>query len=126
MQPTPHDERPREARSKEACLGEALDWIVRLNRLSVSEAELLALEVWRARSATHAQAWHEALVLGRRLLPAAHGLSQSPPPARRRGAAGHPLIACTAGDIRITDRGAARGAASDISFPHYRRRQSWS
>ncbi|MDQ0072493.1 ferric-dicitrate binding protein FerR (iron transport regulator) [Variovorax boronicumulans] len=137
MQPTPHDERPRDARGKDACLGEALDWIVRLNRLRANDKEVRALAIWCARSAAHAEAWREAMALWGLLLPAARGTvpsqtqtqqtqSQSRS-ARRPGAAHQRQIARTPRDIRITDRSAASGAASsDTPFPHFRSRQSWS
>jgi len=123
MEPTPHDDRPRNARSDDACLSEALDWIVRLNRLRVSDTEVLALEGWCARSAAHARAWREAMVLWRLLLPAACGVGQRP---RGRGAARRPLVARGVADIRIPDRGAVAGALSDPSSQHLRFRQSWS
>ena len=123
MEPTPHDERPRKARSDDACLSEAFDWIVRLNRLRISETEVLALQGWCARSAAHARAWREAMALWCLLLPAARGIARR---SRRRGAARHPSIARGAGDIRISDRGAAAGAASDPSSLQFRSTQSWS
>ncbi|MGF6347153.1 FecR/PupR family sigma factor regulator [Variovorax sp. W2I14] len=111
MQPTPHDERPSNARSKDACLSEALDWIVRLNRLRASDKEVRALAIWCARSAAHARAWREAMALWGLLLPAARCIAH------------RPRIARTPRDIRIADRSAA---SSDTPSPHYRRRQSWS
>jgi ferric-dicitrate binding protein FerR (iron transport regulator) len=124
MEPMPHDDRPRTARSDDACLGEALDWIVRLNRLRASETDVLALQGWCARSASHARAWREALALWGLLLPAARAPLQR---KRRRGAANRPSIASAAGDIRFFDRSAATGAAPDISSSsQLRRRHSWS
>ncbi|HEX7866131.1 MAG TPA: DUF4880 domain-containing protein [Variovorax sp.] len=121
----PHDDRPRNARSDDACLSEALDWIVRLNRLRASETEFLALEGWCARSAAHAQAWRYAQALWQLLLPAACAV----PERRRRhsrGAAHRPRIAAKPGDIRISERGAGAGSASDIPSSKFRSGQSWS
>lgn len=52
-------------------LGEAADWLVRLNEQPASSADLQAIEQWRARSAQHAEAWRraEALLGGLRQLP---------------------------------------------------------
>lgn len=120
----PHDKRPRNARSDDACLGEALNWIVRLNRLRASDKEVRALAIWCARSAAHAQAWREAMALWGLLLPAAREPFQG---KRRRGAANHPSIASTAGDIRFSDRSAAAAAAPDTSSSsQLRPRHSWS
>ncbi|MCR6476352.1 FecR/PupR family sigma factor regulator [Variovorax sp. ZS18.2.2] len=123
----PHDERPRDARSDDACLGEALDWIVRLNRLRASDREVRALAIWCARSAAHARAWREAMALWALLLPAAR---ECFPTQHRRGAAPRPRIAHAAGDIRFPHRSAAPGAAPDTSSSsqssHLRPRHSWS
>ncbi|RQO46134.1 hypothetical protein DBV14_22935 [Variovorax sp. KBW07] len=131
MEPTPLDDRPCSAHSDDrddhdACLSEALAWIVRLNRPCIDGQEVRALGAWCARSAVHAQAWREAVVLWQLLLPAGRELPQR---RRRRSASGLPSlpsIARTAGDIRIPGRGAATGAASDPSSLHFRPRQSWS
>ena len=51
-------------------LGEAADWLVRLNERPASSADLQAIEQWRARSAQHAEAWRRAeALLGLRQLP---------------------------------------------------------
>ncbi|MCE4070698.1 MULTISPECIES: FecR domain-containing protein [Pseudomonas] len=51
-------------------LGEAADWLVRLNEHPASSADLQAIEQWRARSAQHAEAWRRAeALLGLRQLP---------------------------------------------------------
>jgi ferric-dicitrate binding protein FerR (iron transport regulator) len=132
MQPTPHDDPPgkacRDDERVDARVGEALDWIVRLNRrrlnaVSEAEAEARALKNWCARSAAHAQAWREAVALWQLLLPAARCMPQRAP---RRNAACRPLIARTARDIRISDRSVDTDAVPDTSLPHYRSRQSWS
>lgn len=123
MEPTPLDDRTRNARSDDTCLSEALDWIVRLNRLRISEAEIQALGVWCARSAAHARAWRQAMALWQLLLPVARELPQR---RHRRGAARHPRIARRAGDIRPFDRSAEAGAAPDTPSSHFRPRQSWS
>ena len=52
-------------------LGEAADWLVRLNEQPASSADLQAIEQWRARSAQHAEAWRRAEAL--------LGLHQLPP-----------------------------------------------
>lgn len=123
----PHDDRPRKARSDDACLSEALGWIVRLNRFRASETEVMALEGWCARSAAHAQAWRDALALWQLLLPAACSVPEHPRrPRRLRGAASRPRIAGTQADIRISDRGAEAGAAHLIWSSHFRSGQSWS
>jgi len=125
MEPTPHDDRPRNPCSDDACLGEALDWIVHLNRLRVSETDVLALEGWCARSTAHARAWHEATALWALLLPAACELLQR---RRRRDVAGRPRVAASvASGFRHTGRSAASGPASDTSSsPQLRPRHSWS
>ncbi|QNK67005.1 hypothetical protein [Variovorax sp. PAMC26660] len=130
MKQTLPDDPTRASRDAEACLDEALDLLVRLNRMRASDAdeqaeqEARALRRWCARSAAHAQAWREAVALWALLLPAARSIAV-PRAARRPGSARRPLIASTAGDIRV----AARGAVSDTSSTHFRRRQSrqsWS
>jgi len=51
-------------------LGEAADWLVRLNEPPASNAVLQAIEQWRGRSAQHAEAWRRAeALLGLRQLP---------------------------------------------------------
>jgi ferric-dicitrate binding protein FerR (iron transport regulator) len=128
MEPTPHDHPPHSACSDDVCLSEALDWIVRLNRLRAGKAELLALEGWCARSAAHARAWRDAQALWQLLLPAACAVSERRRRPHSRGAAPRPRIASKAGDIRICDPAADAdaGAASDIPSSHFRPGQSWS
>ncbi|MDF3862962.1 FecR domain-containing protein [Pseudomonas denitrificans (nom. rej.)] len=62
-------------------LGEAADWLVRLNEQPASNADLQAIEQWRARSAQHAEAWRRAeALLGLRQLPpgvSRHSLQRS-------------------------------------------------
>ncbi|SCX65573.1 DUF4880 domain-containing protein [Variovorax sp. EL159] len=116
MEAKPHDDRPRDARSDDSCLSEALDWLVRLNRFRAGEAEFVALEAWCARSTAHAQAWREAMALWL-LLPVA---CEQPRHARR------PRIPAGACDIRISSRSADSFAASDNLSPNLRPRQSWS
>ncbi|RSZ45655.1 MULTISPECIES: hypothetical protein [unclassified Variovorax] len=111
----------------EACLGEAFDLLVRLNRLRASdsdeeaEQEARALRRWCARSAAHAQAWREAMALWQLLLPAACGIAASRA-ARRRSPARLPLIASASNDIRVAEE----SAASDTYPTHFHCRQSWS
>jgi len=125
MEPTTtRDDRPAE---HDACLGEAFDWLVRLNGLhDRSEADALALQCWCARSALHAQAWHEAIALWRALLPAAciatrRGTRWPQLPRRMRAF----------GARSTSDRiaAAARGGAPTSSLllsTHPRPGQSWS
>jgi ferric-dicitrate binding protein FerR (iron transport regulator) len=122
MEPTLRDDR---ADAREACLGEAFDWLVRLNRLrGQSEAEALALQRWCARSALHAQAWREALALWRALLPAAcAAVQRSPrrPHARRARGTGR-----TADARAVSDRIVAAARGRTPFFTHSRPGQSWS
>ena len=123
----PHDERPRGARSDNACLGEALDWIVRLNRPRASDREVRALAIWCARSTAHALAWREAMALWALLLPAARERCST---QRPRGATLRPRLAGAAGDIRLSCRSAPPGAVPDTSSfsqpSQLRSRHSWS
>ena len=120
----PHDERPSRATGCDACMGEALDWIVRLNRLCAGETDVRALATWCARSSAHARAWREAVALWTLLLPAARERCSAP---SLRGAATRPRIAGMTGDIRIPHRSAAPGVAPDVSSSsHLRPRHSWS
>ncbi|WP_375338432.1 FecR/PupR family sigma factor regulator [Variovorax paradoxus] len=116
MEPTPRDDRP--TAGHDACLGEAFDWLVRLNRRRASEAEAFALQVWCGRSAVHAQAWREALALWRALLPAACAAAQRAPRRPRRAS----------GTRTVSRRAAApgRGTSSDVFPTQHRPGQSWS
>ncbi|QRF62030.1 MULTISPECIES: DUF4880 domain-containing protein [Variovorax] len=121
MEPTPIDDGPA---AHDACLGEAFEWLVRLNRLHASEAEAFALQAWCARSAMHAQAWREALALWRALLPAACAAVQraSVPPGRRRPR--RPADDRRIGSSRVAAFG--RGSSSDTFRMQHRTGQSWS
>ena len=113
MQPTPHDTRLSD---------EALAWVVRLNRLHGSEAEVQALAGWCARSAAHARAWREALALWQLLLPAACQTRPLPVPR-------FPSIARAANDIHVSARRPGSRAAFDPAvspFAPFRSRSSWS